>query len=150
MRSWPSLTAEAVCLARALERHHPQSVLDDPYAAQFLRRGARLVSHRFTASALDPQGLLASIGLRHAWLDDRVVEAIPQVQGLLVLGAGYDSRPWRLPLDGRIAVEIDHPATQRRKRRRVDAPGLPDTGTFLEADLARPLIHIGRCTRAYP
>ncbi|MFK7931172.1 MAG: class I SAM-dependent methyltransferase, partial [Myxococcota bacterium] len=121
MRFWPSLTAEAVCLARALERHHPQSALDDPYAAQFLRRGTRLASHRVVASALDPHGLLASIGLRHAWLDNRIREAIPQVQALLVLGAGYDSRSWRLPLDGRIAVKIDHPATQRRKRRKVEA-----------------------------
>ncbi len=38
----------------------------------------------------------------------------PQV---VILGAGLDTRAWRMPgLDGVTVFEVDHPDTQRRKR----------------------------------
>jgi len=39
---------------------------------------------------------------------------------VVVLGAGWDTRPWRLgALEGTTVLEVDHPATQARKRRVV-------------------------------
>jgi methyltransferase (TIGR00027 family) len=43
---------------------------------------------------------------------------------LLLLGAGYDSRAYRLPEAAGInAFEVDHPATQAVKARLIDPPG---------------------------
>jgi methyltransferase (TIGR00027 family) len=43
---------------------------------------------------------------------------------LVLLGAGYDSRAYRLPLARGVTVfEVDHPSTQRVKRERLSASG---------------------------
>jgi len=145
MRSWPSLTAEAVCLARALEHRRHDRLVHDPHAIGFLRAPARALVHgaRLAGPAgdlaergLDP-GLVASIGARHGWIDERLTAWAPQVRQVLLLGAGYDSRPWRLPLHDTVVVEVDHPATARRKARRVRRLGLQASARHtLTADLA--------------
>lgn len=132
MRSWPSLTAEAVCMARALEQRRPDRLVDDPHAVWFLRGPARAAVRAFAVSGslgslaergLDP-GLITAIAARHGWIDARVVEALRPGAQLLLLGAGYDSRPWRLDLTDVTCVALDHPATARRKRRRLRQLGL--------------------------
>lgn len=154
MRSWPSLTAEAVCLARALEDRSPpgRRLLSDPFARLFLRRPTRAGFRAVRAAGplvqraerlLDP-GLVTSIAARHTWIDDRVVHALPGVDQILVLGAGYDSRAWRLadPIDGRPVLEIDHPATLSRKQRVARRNQLPEVRRQ-PADLAdEPLAHV--------
>jgi len=57
---------------------------------------------------------------------------------LVILGAGLDSRAWRLPELADVDVtEIDHPASQRDKRSRVGSrPVLARTHRFQPADLA--------------
>lgn len=144
MQSWPSLTAEAVCMARALEHRRSDRLVDDPHASGFLRLPARAVV-RLAARAgpaadlaewgLDP-GLVAAIGARHGWIDARAASALEPGSQLLVLGAGYDSRAWRLPVAEVHCVELDHPATARRKARCVQRVGLdPNAREVLTADL---------------
>jgi len=76
---------------------------------------------------------LAFLAARTCFFDDAVTAALDaNVQQVVIVGAGYDSRAWRL---GRSAVrffEVDHPATQRDKRAR--AP-VGDGPTFVPADL---------------
>jgi methyltransferase (TIGR00027 family) len=51
-------------------------------------------------------------------IDEAAVAAVPHVQQALILGAGFDSRAYRLaPLRGVPVFEVDHPATQAAKRR---------------------------------
>jgi methyltransferase (TIGR00027 family) len=154
MRSWPSLTAEAVCLARALEDRGPpgRRLLADPFAHLFLRRptraafGALGLADPVAGRAqrlLDP-GLVTSIAARHAWIDERLLEALPQVDQILILGAGYDSRAWRHAgaIDQRLLVEIDHVATLTRKHRVARRNRLPAVQRQ-PADLAdEPLEHV--------
>lgn len=145
MRSWPSLTAEAVCLARALEHRRTDRLVDDPHAVGFLRAPMRAVVRAAGLSSrasdlaewgLDP-GLIAAIGARSGWIDEHLASAAPQLDQVLLLGAGYDSRPWRLPLAHTVVLELDHPATARRKARRVSRLGLDDRARHtLTADLA--------------
>ncbi len=56
---------------------------------------------------------------------DAAVETALRTTGaadLVIVGAGYDTRAWRLPsLRGRRVVEVDHPATQADKTRRLAA-----------------------------
>ncbi len=130
-RNLPSRTAEAVCFMRAHE--HAQSarprVLEDPYAQWFLRPMARaaLASEeavpelgRYAERASD--GLLHFVVARHRYMDDALKRALRAgVEQLVLLGAGYDMRAYRLAkeLRGRPVFEVDHPATSRRKARIV-------------------------------
>jgi len=61
------------------------------------------------------------IALRTAAIDAAVRDAIARgATQLVILGAGYDGRAWRLPeLAGVKVFEVDHPATQRDKRKHV-------------------------------
>jgi methyltransferase (TIGR00027 family) len=73
-------------------------------------------------------------------IDGLVVDAIELgATQLVLLGAGYDSRAWRLSETRSIAVfEVDHPATQRAKRTRLEALGAPaGRVTFVAVDFER-------------
>ena len=129
MQSWPSLTAEVVCLARALEAQRRSPLVTDPLAREFLRRPLRTGP----LPPLAPE-FVTSIAARHAWIDEQLVALLPQVEQLLILGAGYDTRCWRLDVP-RTTVEIDHPATAARKGRRVRELGL-ESRTTIAVDLS--------------
>ncbi len=142
MNDRPSLTALAVCWMRATERLRGDRVLDDPYAEAFLPRSwARTVR----LGALAPRGGLASfVVLRHRFIDDAIV-AHPTEQ-VVLLGAGYDSRPWRLAVDT-TWFEVDHPATLRRRHRVAQRLQLPSPTSvpvdFRHDDLAQCLDQAG-------
>jgi methyltransferase (TIGR00027 family) len=71
------------------------------------------------------------------WLKEGLADGIRQV---VLLGAGFDFRPYRLPelADCRV-IEIDHPATQPAKQEQVARllGRVPDHVTFVAADLTR-------------
>lgn len=131
----PSRTAEAVCLARALERARPPAVriLDDPHAAAFLDPAPLAPALAEAAARVTPltaglplTRLATFVVARHRWLDDALLDALPTVEQVVILGAGYDTRAWRLAaaLGDRPVWEVDHPATAARKRARLPAAGL--------------------------
>lgn len=134
----PSRTAEAVCLARALEQARPPGtrIVDDPWARAFLDP-AFVVPHFAAAAARVtrrttslPLTMLATfVVCRHRWLDDALLGALDGVDQVVLLGAGYDTRPWRFAaaLAGRPVWEVDHPATAARKRARLARLRLPAT-----------------------
>jgi methyltransferase (TIGR00027 family) len=139
MRDRASRTAEQVALFRALEtaRGHDR-VFDDPLAVRFLRGGYRLLAR---AARLRPVGLRLSRLIDRRWpgprpsavartrlIDDLVVAALAHgARQVLLLGAGYDSRAYRLPGIDRVPVfEADHPATQAVKRRLVRGAVRPE------------------------
>lgn len=110
--------------------------LDDSFARGMLRGQYRVIAialvHRpFTRLARSPT--LAFLAARTRFFDDAVTSALDANVGqVVIVGAGYDSRAWRL---GRPAVrffEVDHPATQRDKRARAPRGEAP---TFVPADL---------------
>src|SRR5262249_40572317 len=80
------------------------------------------------------------IALRTAAIDSAVREAIAGGDTqLVILGAGYDGRAWRLPeLAGVKVFEVDHPTTQGDKRTRL-AELPPPTGvvSFVSIDFER-------------
>jgi methyltransferase (TIGR00027 family) len=85
-------------------------------------------------------GWSAHPGLRMLAVDAAVTAAaeVQPTATIVIIGAGYDTRAWRLPaLVGRRVVEIDHPATQAEKQRRMSSVReAPATLTLLPADLA--------------
>jgi methyltransferase (TIGR00027 family) len=55
---------------------------------------------------------------------------------VVLLGAGYDDRAFRLASPGVRYVEVDHPRTQADKRRRLERLGVDTTGVdFVAVDL---------------
>jgi len=133
----PSRTANQNALFRALEARRPAPVriADDPLAVHFLSPEFRLLAE---AARLPAARRLVETVIDHRWpcvrpgvvartrLIDRVVlRELGRVRQVLILGAGFDSRAWRLPGMDRVRVfELDHPATQAAKRRTLshDAP----------------------------
>jgi methyltransferase (TIGR00027 family) len=112
------------------QRRKPaQRIVDDPYAALFL--GPMLAAALATWEASGRLGDLAdrfSPGLatwvlcRHRYIDDCLRRALRgDVGQVVLLGAGYDTRAYRLArqVGQRPVFEVDHPATSRRKARIV-------------------------------
>lgn len=140
LRSWAlaqtrvSRSAQNVALVRA----HLTSlgVVNDPYARQMLSP-----DRRRTAAALQLPGLrlrlpgLPGLAARTLFFDTFVNEALDDgVRQVAIVGAGYDSRAWRLARPGVILFEIDQPATQEDKRTKA-----PEGGpVYVPADVTDP------------
>jgi methyltransferase (TIGR00027 family) len=100
-----------------------------------LRRADRIAANpKSTAAFLQA---VDGIALRVAFIDTVLAEvALPQV---VILGAGLDTRAWRLPvLRAARMFEVDHPSTQGYKRARVPLLG-PSQGalTFVPVDFTK-------------
>jgi len=126
----PSRTARQNALFRALEARRPPAdrVADDPLAVRFLTPEFRALAaagrvppaRRLIESAIDRRWPCVRGGViaRTRLIDEAVAAALPGVQQVLILGAGFDSRAYRLAHLGGVPVfEVDHPATQAAKRR---------------------------------
>jgi len=106
----------------------PLRLADDPYGLRFagpLRALRGAPSSELRARAVSPLWLRGTVRrfavymqLRTRVIDDDV-EAFVREGGrqLVLLGAGFDCRAWRLgALAGATVFEVDHPATQSKKR----------------------------------
>lgn len=125
-----SRTAEMNALIRASDqRWDPsQRILDDPYAQRFLGKLTQRALRSWRAGGRVSRSLAKVapairnyVLARHRYIDDALGSALARddVQQVVLLGAGYDSRPWRFAsaLAGRPVFEVDHPATTARKTR---------------------------------
>jgi methyltransferase (TIGR00027 family) len=127
----PSSTAMFVAALRAVASLGEGALISDPVAARFLPRswaGALALAERHGATRLVrwlpdvlSRGRLQHIALRTRVIDDHLVRAVATgVQQVVLLGAGFDARAYRLAsLDACRLFEVDHPATQATKRARV-------------------------------
>jgi methyltransferase (TIGR00027 family) len=131
----PSRTAEYMALFRAVEtaEHPRRRLFEDPFAAglltgrlKALAAFARLpVVGRLAPHFLDlgwPRTRSSAV-VRTRLIDDIVRQAVHGgARQVLLLGAGFDSRPYRLEqLRDFQVFEVDHPSTQKAKRQRLDA-----------------------------
>jgi methyltransferase (TIGR00027 family) len=100
-----SRTAEQNALFRALEAAQPASRDWIP----------RLIDRRWP-------GPRSCVVARTRLLDDWIAVALEApVEQVVILGAGFDTRAYRLPaLRGRAVFEVDHPDTQAAKRRQLE------------------------------
>ena len=131
-RGKASWTAEITAIYRAVESQLPAGVrlFDDPYARSFLRWPFRLLlkspalarwSLWFWVERRFPGGY-DSIAARIRYVDDSLLRSLALgIRQVVILGAGYDARALRFKEqlhDARV-YEIDHPSTQRVKKRRL-------------------------------
>ncbi len=81
----------------------------------------------------------AEASARVTFFDSAVDRALPGIDQLVILGAGFDTRPYRLPPDTPVSsFEVDTPKTQAVKRGVLDKAGI-DVGrvTFVSADFEK-------------
>ncbi|HUE21134.1 MAG TPA: class I SAM-dependent methyltransferase [Bryobacteraceae bacterium] len=128
----PSRTAQFVAYNRALGTLAPQVPgFSDPIAVEFLPDNWKEKVHKTRRSLAGRPGKspypfwLRGMGLfnqfRTVVLDRAIASAAPIAQ-LVILGAGFDARAWRLnAFEDATVFEVDHPATQAVKRARAAA-----------------------------
>lgn len=146
----PSRTAAFVAAVRQLGQLLPDDVrlVDDPYGAAFASRTVARVLER-EGTRLRP---LAAVPGMRAWIlymqvRTRVIDDALRAflasggRQLVVLGAGYDCRALRMPeLATANVFEVDHPATQTRKRKILDRIGAESPATYVTWDFeTRPM-----------
>lgn len=112
-------------------------ILDDPIALRLLEPGAE------TRLSTDPrlQTPLARALRAHALLRSRIAEedfaqgAEAGLRQAVILGAGFDTFAYRQPAwaSALRIFEVDHPASQAEKLRRVAAAGLPAPPNLIHA-----------------
>jgi len=153
MQDVPSRTAEFMALFRALETARPgfRHLFKDRLARSFLSPSLRRVAafsrlpgiYDILARIIDNRwpGARTSGIARTREIDDLTVEALSGgTKQVVLLGAGFDSRPYRLSGMERATVyEVDHPATSDRKREIVKRAlkGVPANVRFVPMDFNR-------------
>src|SRR5215831_19480524 len=147
-----SRTAEQNALFRALESSRPERerICDDPLARHFLTWPFTLVIRltaiprvrTFVCSFIDRRwpGVRTSVVARTRLIDDVIADALTDIEQLVILGAGFDSRAYRLSRLRDIDVfEVDHPDTQAAKRAVLTRllGVLPERVRFVSVDFTR-------------
>lgn len=146
--SVPSFTAERVAFARAAESRRPKitRVCFDPLAEHFVGSRLKLVLNspflrmilRWTV-ARKRLRLFNYVIARTRYMDDYLKTCMDDgIEQLVILGAGYDTRAYRIPDDAHAIriFEVDHPATQEVKVRKLKrlSPSVTANVTYVATD----------------
>jgi methyltransferase (TIGR00027 family) len=119
-----------------LDAKGKRSLADIERALRANKRGIRIEMARTLADTM---------ALRTAAIDAAVRDAIAEgATQLVILGAGYDGRAWRMPeLTGVAIYEVDHPATQGDKRAHVaELPATNADVRFVPVDFERESLDV--------
>jgi methyltransferase (TIGR00027 family) len=138
----PSATARSAALLRAAHQLFDRPpVLDDPVVLRLLGPDAEADVRANAAAFEEParRRLRATIAARSRYAEDCLAAAVGRGVGqYVVLGAGLDSFAYRNPFapSALRVFEVDHPATQAAKRRRLAAAGIvaPASVAFVAVD----------------
>ena len=113
-------TALMVAACRALETARADGLVRDPFAARLAGSGGEAILHGITGWEL----MCFGVGVRTRFLDDLVIETIAResIEVVLSVGAGLDTRPWRLELPRDLLwIEADFPEMLSYKARAMGA-----------------------------
>jgi methyltransferase (TIGR00027 family) len=151
-----SRTAEYIALFRAIESARPpeRRLFTDPFAREFLSPSLRLAADLARIPLLSYvvpwiidtrwPGVRPSGIARTRFIDDVLIRAIQKgVQQVVILGAGFDCRAYRIAGMERLRViEVDHPDTLHAKRQRLQQRlgRLPDHVHFVAIDFNHQLL----------
>jgi methyltransferase (TIGR00027 family) len=137
----PSRTALAAAKHRAAHQVLDEGrIFTDPLALKILGEDAHTVA-RWAEERSSGRRMRLFIAVRTRFAEDALAAAIERgVQQLVVLGAGLDTYAYRGTFRDRLRIfEVDHPATQTWKRKRLEeaAIALPANLTFAPVDFER-------------
>lgn len=148
-REGPSKTAETIAMVRVDESRKPEDerICYDPYAIRFISQEvldfAANNPEEFRAFVAQNERLVPgarnSIVARVRFFDDIVKSSISNgLEQLVILGAGYDTRAYRIEgLNKTMVFEVDHPATQSIKIEKIMEifSSFPDYVTYVPVNL---------------
>ena len=126
-KSQSSMTAIGIAIVRAIESEKPEAdrICYDPYARQFVN-GALYhfvkLFDRLGYSERRGPGVMGFLTVRERHIDEYLKTCLASgMQQVVILGAGYDARAYRFEdfKRGVKVFEVDHPATQQAKLKRV-------------------------------
>ena len=140
-------TALGAAVCRLLEQYQAEEtrLFNDPVVKDLVGGLVRVVMRfgimrRFTIKQMDgvAKGIFGVQVCRTRFIDDAVQAALSEGIGqLVILGAGLDTRPYRLPGIAHLKVfEVDLPAVQSDKRKKLQEllGRLPENVTFIPID----------------
>ncbi len=144
----PSSTAEGAAVLRALHQtlDAEPKILDDPISlrlvdphSDFYKSRVELLEHLPGPTGLR---LKATFVMRSRFAEDCLTESFSNgVRQYVMLGAGLDTFAYRQPwwANSLRIFEVDHPATQRWKRRRLaeGSISVPDNVRFVPLDFEK-------------
>lgn len=148
----PDPFAVGAALCRLLEQSEPasQQLFSDPVVESLLGARALPAKQAGLATMLSRElegtapGLHGSQVCRTRYIDDAVLAALGRgITQVAIIGAGYDTRAYRLPgIDAARVVEFDLPATLAHKRDALQERfgALPEHVTYRELDLESPSV----------
>lgn len=126
-------TAVGPMVLAAVEQYEPvqRRLVDDDMALSFLPAGVRAfarttrwsVARRLLVQATERSGpgLWANLTCRKRYLGDKLTQALSDIDAVVILGAGLDTKAYRLARHSAIPVfEVDLPVNIERKRSVVD------------------------------
>src|ERR1700722_3756328 len=127
----PSRTALGVAICRASHQLYDAAprVFEDPVAVLLLGDlyGAAMEAYAAEMQKRSSVGLRARILMRSRYAEDTLAQAVARgVKQYVLLGAGLDTFAHRNPHDALCVFEVDHPATQRRKRELLASNQMPE------------------------
>lgn len=128
-RNLAAQTAFGPMVLAAVEQHEAPNrrLVNDDLAVAFLPTGLRALvgATRLTpvrrlmvgATERSGPGLWANLVCRKRFIDEKLDEALPDIDAVVILGSGLDTRPYRLARRSEIPVfEIDLPVNIERKK----------------------------------
>ncbi len=140
-------TALGAAICRLIEQYQPDEtrLFNDSVARELVGAPIRVMMQlaamrHFTIQQTDAvaQGIFGVQICRTRYIDDTVQAAISKGVGqLIILGAGLDTRPYRLPkMDVVKVFEVDLPAVQTNKMEKIKKHfgQLPENVTFIPID----------------
>lgn len=142
-----SRTALGTAICRMIEQYQPektrlfidpvaQELIGGPIKSMMRFTGMRSLTVKQTDAVA--KGIYGVQVCRTRYIDDAVSAAIEQgVRQLVILGAGYDTRPYRLPGMRNVKVfEVDLKAVQDDKKKKLQKflGGFPENVTFIPID----------------
>lgn len=140
-------TALGAAVCRLLEQYQPPAtrLLNDPVVEYLVGAPIRLMvrfaaMRNFILKQTDAtmQGIYGTQICRARYDDDAVQAALAQgIDQLVILGAGLDTRPYRLPGIAQVKVfEVDLPTVQADKKKKLQKHlgRLPENVTYLPID----------------
>ncbi|KMV30943.1 hypothetical protein AB733_07955 [Photobacterium swingsii] len=136
-------TAQGVAKQRLIETlaHADKRIINDPYAERFVIGATliKLLGHKFSVwlSGKFAPGFHEHLISRTRFIDEQVKESASDgFEQYVILGAGYDLRPYRLDLPSSMKVfEVDQMEVQARKRSKLpqNLPNI-DNVTYVDID----------------
>ncbi|MCE1255549.1 MAG: SAM-dependent methyltransferase [Anaerolineae bacterium] len=139
-----SQTAAGMTIIRAIESEKKESdrICYDPLAHLMVDPFSQFLSGLFIKAGLYNRispGIYEFLVARERYMDDFLKSSLLNngIEQVVLLGAGFDTRPYRLPEIKQADVfEIDHPATQAEKIKRLNKiiRPLPENITFIPVD----------------